>query len=126
MSEIDRIRTAIAAIKEDAPDDEVNRLCALAFGWEHKECCDFSKYTMWSRGGFSTEHLPHYTASIAAIKAEMPVGWKSMGANISEGYVTEIYYPEEWPFQVWGSGQHVSPQKSLLLALLYAMEAQNA
>ena len=96
--DVDQIRAAIAAIEAGAPDDKINRLCALAFGWErHKE----GRLMMWHKPGTMRHRFepPFYTTRLDAIMAEKPNRWYTRGDAPTEC-------------------------RTRLLALLRAMEAQ--
>ena len=132
-STIDQIRAAIAAIEAGKPDDEVNRLCALAFGWEirtNQWTNDFFVSRKEPRGEEIWCDCPFYTTSLDAIMAEMPDGWLcTSNIEIGSGHVV-------WRAMIWKLEYGVrlnqfghcaragTEERARLKALLRAMGAQ--
>lgn len=121
------IRAAIAAIEDGKPDAEINRLCALAFGWVYRpggECWGRWKDKKTQRVKWRPRP---YTTSFDAIKDEMPEGWdlaELIGSKVS-GYYAVIsdsnfkrFYSTIVPMYPMN--------RAILFALLRAMESQNA
>lgn len=134
-----RIQAAIAAIEAGEPDDEINRLCALAFGWEHHVGGRWDRY--WVNKRTHDTHWPPnpYTTSLDAIIAEMPDDYVyAVRPMLCDDDTPGKFYHYGYQAAIWNKGadtRHIAettkddprfetPHRALLLALFRAMEAQ--